>query len=301
MIIQIFIILLVIILLIFLLKPIKITNNFNILTENQNIKNKSRNIWVYWQNINRSTYPTIIKLCMDTMKKYLSKYNLIILDESSIKNYLPDLDDSMLDHMIIAHKVDYYRLELLNKYGGIWIDSDIIIMRDFEPIWSKLDEGWDYVGFGCTGHTCSNGYSKPSNWVMASQPNGKLITKCLEKIKIKINSNKLNSDSKYPEYHDYGKYIIWDSIDELAIESNYKYYHFGSEYDGARDINSQWIHIPNFFSHNPTQFLDESKLIFVVLYNSEFKPDYLWVNDCEESRLTNGKEWICSLFRKSLK
>ena len=58
----------------------------------------------------------------------------------------------------------------------------------------------------------------------------------------------------------------------------------------------------NFFDLKPTQFLNESKLLFVVLYNSEIatNPNYNWILNCDEHRLLNGPEWICSLYRKSL-
>lgn len=277
------------------------TFNSNPNSNSNPIEKTSRIIWIYWENINRNKHPTYIKLCLDTMKKHLgTKYKLIFLNEKTIKNYLPNLRDDF-SNLKIAQKVDYYRIALLHKYGGIWIDADIIVMRDFDPIFEKLDEGYDYVGFGCTGWECSYGYFRPSNWVMGSRKNSILMAKCLEKLNKKLdmrNTNQVQDDSTY---HDYGKIILWDSLDELK-PFGYNYYHFTSEHDGARDKNKNWIHIDNFFSTNKTEFLNESKLFFVVLYNSEISSDskYKWVYDCDESRLLYGNEWICSLYRKSL-
>ena len=268
-----------------------------------NPENKTqRIIWIYWENINRNNYPTYIKLCLDTMKKHLNLlHNLIFLNEKTVKNYLPDLRDDF-NNLKVAQKVDYYRIALLHKYGGIWIDADIIVMRDFDPIFQKLDEGYDYVGFGCTGYECSYGYFTPSNWVMGSKKNSILMAKCLEKLNKKLDLRNINEEQNDSTYHDYGKTILWDSLNELK-PLGYNYYHFTSEYDGARDKNKNWIHVNNFFSTNKTEFLNVSKLMFVVLYNSEFAsdPKYKWIYDCDESRLLNGNEWICSLYRKSLK
>jgi hypothetical protein len=266
----------------------------------ENIK-YPRIVWVYWENINRSTYPTYIKLCIDTMKKHLgTKHNLIILNEKNIRDYLPDLRDDF-KNLKTAQKVDYYRIALLKKYGGLWIDADIIVMRDFDEIFDKIDEGYDYVGFGCTGGQCSNGYFRPSNWVLASKPNGKLVSKVLDKLNEKLDNRNKEQLQNDDTYHDYGKMVIWDSLDELK-KDGYTYYHFSSEYDGARDSSKYWIHTPNFFSLEPTKFLDESKLFFVVLYNSEISgnKEYNWVYDCDESRILNGNEWLCSLYRKAL-
>lgn len=269
--------------------------------ESKNISKTPRIIWVYWENINRDSYPTFIKLCLETMGKHLKpKYNFILLNAQSIHTYLPDLREDF-DNLKVAQKVDYYRIELLYRYGGIWIDADIIVLKDFDIIFEKLDSGYDYVGFGCTGYECSYGYFRPSNWVMASRPGSILMKKCLEKLNKKLDMRNKTQEQTDLTYHDYGKIIIWESLDELK-PLGYNYYHFGSEYDGTRDKNKNWIHVNNFFNSKQTEFLDESKLLFIVLYNSEISNsnDYKWVYDCDELRIINGKEWICELFRKAL-
>ncbi len=260
-----------------------------------------RNIWVYWENINRTKYPTFIALCLDTMKKHLgTKYNLVILNEKTIREYLPDLRKDF-DNLKIAQKVDYYRIELLYKYGGIWIDADIIVMKDLEPIFKKLDEGYDYVGFGCTGMQCSNGKFRPSNWVLASRPNSVLMKKVLDKLNEKLDTRDKNKEENDDTYHDYGKIVIWEALDDLK-PNGYDYYHFTSEYDGTRDIDKKWVHTPNFFSTDKTNLLDENKVMFVVLYNSEISGNKKlhWIRDCEPNKIIYSDLWIGSIYRKAL-
>ncbi len=260
--------------------------------------NTPRNIWVYWENINRSTYPTHIKLCLDIMKKYLGKYNLVILDNNSIKKYLPELRQDF-DNLKVAQKVDYYRIELLYKYGGIWIDADIIVMKDLAPIFEKLDEGYDYVGFGCTGGTCSNGKFRPSNWVLGARPNSILMKAVLDKLNVKLDSRNKELEQNDDTYHDYGKVVIWEALEDLK-KLGYDYYHFTSEYDGTRDKNLYWIHTPEFFSKEPIEFLDESKIMFVVLYNSELSGETNWVKDCDETKLLNSDINLSKIYKKAL-
>ena len=258
-----------------------------------------RIVWMYWENINRNTYPSYIALCLYLTKKHLKNYNVVILDSTTIKLFLNNIR-SDFENLETAQKVDYYRVALLHKYGGIWLDADIIIMKNLDEIFEKIDEGYDFVGFGCTGNKCDYGYNRPSNWVMASRPNGILMKKYLEKLDEKLNIRDKNIQQNHKTYHDYGKLPLWNSIDDL-VPLGYKYYHFNSEVDGARDINKNWIHIHNFFKESPTKFLNEDKLIFVVLYNSEIKnnPKYNWIFDCKIDRLLEGNEWICQLFKKS--
>jgi hypothetical protein len=260
-----------------------------------------RNIWVYWENINRSKYPTHIKLCLDSIKKHLgTKYNLQILNEKSIREYLPDIRGDF-DNLMVAQKVDYYRIALLHKYGGIWLDADIIVMQDLEPIFRKLDEGYDYVGFGCTGAQCSNGKFRPSNWVLGARPASVLMELILDKLNTKLNNRKKDTEQNDSTYHDYGKMVIWEALDDLKPQG-YDYYHFTSEYDGTRDSDKYWIHTPEFFKTNPTKLLDESKVLFMVLYNSEITPrkDLHWIRDCTDSDLLYSKIWLGELYRKAL-
>lgn len=276
-------------------------NNIDIDVKNNKPIVMKKYIWVFWECVDNKPYPTYINLCMKIMKKHLDKYDLIFLNEKTIKDYLPDLRDDF-ENLKIAQKVDYYRVCLLYKYGGIWIDADIIIMKDIKPIFDKLEEKYDYVGFGCTGTKCNNGYLKPSNWIMASRPKSVLMKACLDKLNDKLDKRNIKSIQNDSTYHDYGKIIIWQSLEDLK-QIGYNYYHFTSEYDGTRDINKHWIHSPNFFSLDDTIFLDKDKIMFVVLYNSEINQnkDYQWINICDENRLLDkNKEWLCRLFKQAI-
>jgi hypothetical protein len=259
-----------------------------------------KNIWTYWENTNGRKYPpTHIQLCLESMKLHLGKkYNLVILNEKTIQNYLPDIKDNVkenLNKLLIAQKVDYYRVALLHKYGGIWIDADTIVMRDFDEIFHKLDEYVDFVGFGCTGMKCNNGYPKPSNGVMGSRINGILMNKCLEKLDNKLQKKDINY-----KYFDLGKINIWEALEDLK-SINYDYYHFPSEYDGTRDKNHEWVHSPNHFDTARTDLLDINKAFFIMLANYEIAnvQEYNWINDCDKEKLLNGPYWISTLFRKS--
>lgn len=251
-----------------------------------------RNVWTYWENIKNKT-PSYINLCFKTMKKHYAKYNFRILDNKTIHKYLKNIPD--LSHLMIAQKVDYYRIALLYNYGGIWIDADTIAMKNLDEIFEKLDDGYDYVGFGCTGNKCINGYPKPSNGVMGSRKHGILMKCCLNKLDKKINKNK-----KKHGYFDLGKHIIWKCLKNLK---NYDYYHFPSEYDGSRDSEGKWIHSPNHLSMKHTKLLNENKAIFIFLANYELmnNKDNEWFINLDEEQIMNDNMWISYLFNKTLK
>lgn len=252
-------------------------------------------VWVYWENKDGYT-PTHIQLCFDTFDKHLTnKYKVILLDQNSIKKYLPDVRND-LNSLMIAQKVDYYRIALLYKYGGIWIDADTIIMNNLDDIFDKL-KTYDFVGFGCTQYICFNGKNQPSNGVLASQKYSKLMKLCLEKLNNKLDDNARNF--KQIEYYDLGKYVIWEALNELK-PTGYEYYHYPSEYDGTRDINGIWLDTNRHFSEEDINLIDENKLFFVFLTNAGINQYQPWVKTSDKKTLLNGKFWISKMFRKSL-
>lgn len=87
-------------------------------------------IWIYWhQGIDNA--PEIVKKCVESIKKYESDKEIHILSFDTISDYV-DIPGHYYDlvrsgKMKIAHFSDILRLYLLEKYGGIWIDSTIYL------------------------------------------------------------------------------------------------------------------------------------------------------------------------------
>lgn len=283
---------------------------------NDNKHNNKIYMWVYWELINNATKPPdYIKLCFDTMKKNSAKYfRLIILDEKKIFDYLPDLRRDIND-LPIALKTDYIRVALLYRYGGMWLDADTIMMNDLNIIVTKLKQGIDYIGFGCTRYICKNldGYGRPSNYVMGSIKHGRLIGKCLNNLNNKLDKyyKSHKDERKEFDYFDLGKKIVWEEYDNLIKEDpNYKYYHVPISMDGTRDKNGYWV-AKNLIFYDNIDLLDidknkgnyKEKLMIVMLVNSANcgkDPNYNWFCKLKSDEIMNGKYFISKLFRLAL-
>ena len=101
----------------------------------QNFENSSNKpyLWQYWDNIDGRETPAYINLCFKTVDRKCSKsFQIVRLDKDNISKYLPEVNDykELLTNLIVAHKVDIYRIMLLFKYGGIYLDADTICLRD---------------------------------------------------------------------------------------------------------------------------------------------------------------------------
>lgn len=258
--------------------------------------NKKPYLWIYWDNIDGKSTPAYIDLCYDSITKNCSdSFDIVKLNKDNIKKYLPELSeyDKYFEKLRIAHKVDIYRIMLLYKYGGLYIDADTIVLRDPIEIMNKLKK-YEFVGFGCTGDKCRYGYKIPSNGIMASRPNsilmGKVMMILIDRIK------KLYDENQYDkvQYFDLGKLIIWDEIDSLIAKSDYEYYHYPNRFDGTRDVNGKWVTASIIFSNQQIEYEKEDQMIFLVLYNSEISKD---VKEMTRSQLMN-KQWNFSKYMK---
>jgi len=260
-----------------------------------NIKKKPY-LWVYWDNIDRKDKPNHIDLCHRSIIKHCSKsFNIVFVNKDNIRKYLPELDELELNfnNVCIAHKVDFYRIFLLYKYGGLYLDSDVIVLRDPIEIIKKLDN-YDFVGFGCTGDVCKYGYKEPSNWVLASRPYSILMNNILQRL-LYIFKNR--SDNKEFDYFDVGKIIIWEEIDKLEKNDNYKYFHYKNTIDGTRDIDGHWVHSDWITSSVPIEYDNEKDMMFFILYNSNL-PDS--IKNMSKKELLNSDMNLSKFYRRAL-
>ena len=261
-----------------------------------NIKSKNK-IWMYWENKPGTKKPDYLNLCLDTIKKNCSKdFDIILLNEKTVYNYLPKLPD--LSFLEIPQKADYIRLCLLKKYGGIWLDSDIIVIKSLKPIIDKL-KNYNFVGFGC--HRCknNNGYGKPANWVLVSRKNDKLINNCLKEAN-KIIFNKEYNKSNKKNYHKIGRNLIWSELKKLLEnDKEWKYYHYNSKCL-ERDSNGKKLINKRMISNEDIDRKCLDKLLFVPIYNTA--PGFpKWFKKMSKQQLLNKNFLISKFFRLSLK
>ena len=94
----------------------------------KDILNKKK-IFTFWEP--HEKIPGYIRLCIETWKKNLPEYEIIILDYKSLKNYISEtlLSKIICKNMSIAKQADAIRVALLKIYGGIWMDADTIIIN----------------------------------------------------------------------------------------------------------------------------------------------------------------------------
>ena len=97
---------------------------------NKPIESKEKIIWTCWLQGEKNA-PLIIKRCLESIRQNANGYKVVVLDKQMIPEYVsvPDYIEKKYQAGIIphAHYSDIVRMMLLQKYGGVWIDSTILL------------------------------------------------------------------------------------------------------------------------------------------------------------------------------
>lgn len=91
---------------------------------------KEKIIWTCWLQ-GEENAPLIVQRCLDSIRQHAGDYKVIVLSQETISKYVevPIYIEQKHQQGIIphAHYTDIVRMLLLNRYGGIWIDSTILL------------------------------------------------------------------------------------------------------------------------------------------------------------------------------
>ena len=94
-----------------------------------------RIIWSYWEGEKSVS----ADLAFESIKKYSKDYQLNLINDKNLKNYLPDFPE-LSSCVPFQKKSNLVRLMLLEKYGGIWVDYSTIVCSDWGWVKDKIDK-----------------------------------------------------------------------------------------------------------------------------------------------------------------
>jgi len=148
-------------------------------------------IYCYWED---EELPSLIKKCLETWKK-INKFNIIILNKNNYINYVNPEDYKDIDRnfVTITKFTDYLRFDLIYKYGGIWMDISMIVLKDFDWV-EKLNFN---IIFNNTINQ-KDGEICMESWFISSKKNNplmKLIRDDIFSIKVREDQNKYIEDT----------------------------------------------------------------------------------------------------------
>lgn len=147
----------------------KIDNYANMLVFNPVEKeiNIPKIIWLYWEG----DLPLFVQKCIDHIKQKNPDYQVNFLTPNNLSLFL-DIDFDTLNIHLSQHKADLIRFKLLHQYGGIWLDSSIIIYENLDWIENLLIQNkTECFAYYRKKNTTNNQSPVIENWLLASVPN----------------------------------------------------------------------------------------------------------------------------------
>ena len=106
---------------------------------------KRNKIWMcWWQGLESA--PEIVKVCVESVRRNADNRTVVVIDEENVEEYVqfPDWIKKLYKNGTLSrtHISDLLRLELLARYGGMWLDSTFYCCRPLTadiysaPLWS---------------------------------------------------------------------------------------------------------------------------------------------------------------------
>lgn len=103
------------------------------------------NIWILWfQGINSDDLPLLNRECIKQWKNLNEdnlEFKVNFIDDKKLTNLLPEINKlfcNSIHERTLQAKSDLVRLMLLEKYGGIWVDSSVFPIYPVSYFISKL-------------------------------------------------------------------------------------------------------------------------------------------------------------------
>ncbi len=224
-----------------------------------------KNIFLYWDNKPGVKTPEYISMCQETIEKNKGDgIKLNIVNKNNITDYLDDLPVNLFKLKEIAHVADYVRIALLVRYGGIWLDSDCILLKSLNPIFEKLKQ-YEYVGYSWKD-------LQPSLGFMASIKDCKFLSEHLFAIRKKIDRLTQFNNLRWQEF---GYDSLWNITPKYRKDIflyEHKYFspiHFSKsvrsflEYDSSESFNHCFsvMLFNKMFSHSNLSNLTKQEIL----------------------------------------
>lgn len=115
-------------------------------------------LWLYWENPRgEAGPPPFITLCRKSIELHAGGHDIRVVTPQNLATYLPNYPHRLfkiaaeplgrIDKYFnrggrrtraIAQRADYVRALLLEKYGGIYLDADAILLADLTPYFDLL-------------------------------------------------------------------------------------------------------------------------------------------------------------------
>lgn len=140
-------------------------------------------IWAYW---NGSEPPLLIQRCFANWRRFNPGFSIRIIDDKSLPEYLPDIAGQLRD-IPVAKRSDWIRLELLYRYGGVWLDASTILTESLDWILDRqIHSQSEFVGYYIDAYSTDAACPVVESWFMAAPAGSPFIRDVREEFSCEV-------------------------------------------------------------------------------------------------------------------
>lgn len=142
-------------------------------------------LWTYWHD---PILPDVINYCISTWRKYNPTYDIRVVNNNNIKEYINDFSPNLFKHAVddndritsFARYSDYVRLNIVSKYGGLWLDASSVCQAPFDWVHGiQQAQNVDFVAYRLDAFSSKN-MEHPTpvieSWFFACVPSSDFVT-----------------------------------------------------------------------------------------------------------------------------
>ena len=141
-------------------------------------------VWTYWENLPGRRIPPYLALCLEILRRRCPGAEVHLVGPDDLPELIGDLPVDFERLRVrgrsgppIAQKADYIRIALLQKYGGLWLDVDVIALCDIAAFAEEALKEHEFV---CMRKDLTSGHV--TNSFLATRPGGAVVTEMLSQI-----------------------------------------------------------------------------------------------------------------------
>jgi len=107
---------------------------------------------IHYMWIGKKSIPKTLQYCIDSWKKYCPDYELYRWDETNYDIEKNQYMKQAYEHKMYGFVPDYARLDILYTYGGIYLDTDVELVKSLDDLLFQeafcCVEKWQTINFG---------------------------------------------------------------------------------------------------------------------------------------------------------
>jgi len=97
----------------------------------------TRNVFLYWVGKEYKLI-SILRNLIYLHSKSGQGYNVILITDKNINDYIKNIPE-YFHKLLPAIQADFVRVNVICDYGGIWLDSDTLVMSSLDSLFEYVD------------------------------------------------------------------------------------------------------------------------------------------------------------------